>query len=303
MSVLQEHGYSNCQCVYVYKPANNQTGTDCFINAVETVVLAWRAGRAKGVVNFPDQNPTLRHNLFLAPNVGTKCVNALGAPVNTTQKPTLTTYQIGRRFVDPGGSVLVIGSGSGSDVIGFVYAGCNVTGVEKDPKQFDLSQARVTMCMDRQGSDRPRFEADLARAHRMQMFINCNERQTMAQAADAVESKLHTGKFKQLLRDLLKRDARIHKRKHDSCIACGEKMVAGSSRRCKWDGVSMHLVCAEKCGSCLDLFCSESCKDHHNCAARVEKVDEDEENTGEGGGDEEPEVAQPAERSAGGGSV
>ena len=40
----------------------------------------------------------LRHNLFLAPNVGTKCVDAEGLAVNMTQKPTLTTLYLGHRL-------------------------------------------------------------------------------------------------------------------------------------------------------------------------------------------------------------
>ena len=287
--------------MHVYKPANNQVGTDCFINAAETCVLGWRQGRAKGVTNFPDPNPTLRHNLFLAPNVGTKHVDAEGMAVNTTQKPTLTTYQLGRRFVEPGGNVLVIGSGSGSDVIGFVYAGCNVTAVEKDPKQFDLQQARVSMCMDPQGTDRPRFLTDLARAERMQQFINCNEKLSMQQAIGAVESKLVCGKYKQILERLVKRDRASQLNNGDPCIVCGDDIKAGALWRCSWDGSDMHLACCIKCSKCSELYCSDACKDNHICSAvapEVAEKDEEAVSGGEGGGGGEPVVVTPAVRNS-----
>ena len=120
----------------MYKPAQNAKGVNQFIHCVELAVVGYKGGRGKIKLGFPDANPTMRHNVIFSPNVGTNFVSTeTGKPVNITQKPPLVSQQMGMIFAQAGGRALVLGSGSGSSVLGFNRAGLHVVAIEIDPVQ------------------------------------------------------------------------------------------------------------------------------------------------------------------------
>jgi hypothetical protein len=64
-------------------------------------------------------------------------------PVNTCQKHSGIAYHLASICARPDSNALVIGAGSGSDVIGCLRAGVNVVAVDKDATQFQWCKARL----------------------------------------------------------------------------------------------------------------------------------------------------------------
>ena len=142
---MEEHGYTGVHPFYVYKPTQNQRGTECFIFAVEMILIGYLATPSERKLNFPDPNPLDRHNLLFGHSLRGPRFQLSGdqAPVNTCQKHTGVAHYLASVFAHPGANALVIGAGSGSDVIGCVRASLNVFAVEKDPGQFRGCKARL----------------------------------------------------------------------------------------------------------------------------------------------------------------
>ena len=282
---MKSHGFSNIQSVFVYKPENNCVGVNCFINAVEVLVMGWRTSRAKSVVDFPEANPTMRHNMFFAPNVRGKLMDEKGVPVNTTQKPTLTSFRFAQRFVRAGGKALVIGAGSGSDMIGMAYAGVSVVGVEKDPRQCDLIRGRLATCMAPNGVDFKRFQVDLTKMDRMHKFCNLNMAVTREEATELLKGQMHFGTNIKEMELAVDADRTCDVIEHDECVACSEDIKMGDLAVCDWCGAGAHRHCRKKCKKCSTVLCGMMCRRDHICpgVTIVEEPDEELE-TGEGMG-------------------
>ena len=142
---MEENGYKGVHPFYVYKPTQNQRGTDCFIFAVEMILIGYKAPPSERKLNFPDPNPLDRHNLLFGHSLRGPRFQLSGeaAPVNTCQKHTGVAHYLASVFAHPGAKALVIGAGSGSDVIGCLRANLNVVAVERDPAQFRGCKARL----------------------------------------------------------------------------------------------------------------------------------------------------------------
>ena len=145
-SFMEKGGFTGVHPVYVYKPCQNQKGTDCYIFAVEMVLVGYKQAPSKRKLFFAEKNPVFRHNLVFSHNVGTKATRS-GAggqvPINTTQKHPCFAEQLARDLCPMGGNALVVGAGSGSDVIGIARSGSSVVALEKDPVQFSACCARL----------------------------------------------------------------------------------------------------------------------------------------------------------------
>ena len=143
-TAMETAGYQSVHPFYVYKPNQNVKGTDCFIFAVEMILVGYLGGsRDRGLV-FGERNPVGRHNLLFGHNVGSRYqLSGQGEPVNTCQKHPGIAHHLATICARPGSNALVIGSGSGSDVVGCLRAGLNVVAIDKDSKQFQGCKARL----------------------------------------------------------------------------------------------------------------------------------------------------------------
>ena len=61
---MEDHGYSDVHPFYVYKPQQNRRGTNCFIFAVEVIVVGYLASASERKLHFRSPNPLFRHNLL-----------------------------------------------------------------------------------------------------------------------------------------------------------------------------------------------------------------------------------------------
>ena len=141
---MEDHGYFDAHCVFPCKPQQNMTGME-WIFAVEVIVCGYKGGIRSCNLTFSSMNPVFRHNFFFAHQVHGK-LRHLGedAEVNTTQKNPNVASFLGRIMCKPGAYALVIGAGSGSEVLGLARIGVNVVAVERDAKQFRALTARLT---------------------------------------------------------------------------------------------------------------------------------------------------------------
>ena len=143
---MESHGYQHVHPMYVYKPNQNQVGTNQFIFAVDQLLVGYYPSRSDVRLNFNDPNPTQRHNLIYSHSVKSRSIpssSTAPAPVNITEKHTCVSQLLGSIVCTPGDRALVIGAGSGSEVIGFNRAGLDVVALEKDPIQFKGCTTRL----------------------------------------------------------------------------------------------------------------------------------------------------------------
>jgi hypothetical protein len=91
-----------------------------------------------------DVNPQNRHNHYSVNSVHTYIMNPLTLePVNPTQKPVVLGRMLIRQHAKTGTHVLVLCSGTGTDVIAANMEGHDVVGIESDQVQFKLTTRRL----------------------------------------------------------------------------------------------------------------------------------------------------------------
>ena len=219
-------------------------------------------------LSFADMNPLRRHNVLIGHQVGTK-LKHLGTDteVNTTQKNPNIASALGRILCPPGGHALVIGAGSGSEVVGLARAGVNVVGIERDPLQFQALTERVTaeaaypeQAMKLLAEDDHSVRvlgALLSRftnlipdveAHFAQFTEELRQEEQFAQPDEAVSSRAAPVK--------------------QACPACGHEVSGLETGVCPKTGCasgSLHSKCMVACSKCAKSFCSDTCKDDHGC--------------------------------------
>jgi hypothetical protein len=142
---MEVGGYQSVHPYYVYKPNQNQKGTGCFIFAVEVILVGYSSDAKHRDLVFEERNPLGRHNLLFGHNLRGSRFQLSGAlePVNTCQKHPGTAHALASICARPGANALVIGSGSGSDIIGCLRAGLDVVAIDKDAGQFYGYSARL----------------------------------------------------------------------------------------------------------------------------------------------------------------
>ncbi len=93
--------------------------------------------------------PTQRVNYILIPKI-TQYAKYAGTSdiINPTQKPLTLSQLFIERYTNPGGRVLVLGSGSGSEVMSAVMLGRSVVAVDSDPTQLAASRVRLSQMMN-----------------------------------------------------------------------------------------------------------------------------------------------------------
>ena len=144
MDACERAGYLDSHMFQTYKPAQNARVRNAFVNACDLLLIHYRGGLHASQRNFVNSNPVKRHNWLALPLLRSKTVIGAGEePINPCEKHPLIAYHLSKRLFPPGMPVLVIGSGSGGEVIGLLRAGFNVVAVDCDAKQMVGLRARL----------------------------------------------------------------------------------------------------------------------------------------------------------------
>jgi hypothetical protein len=260
------NGFCDIHPIYVYKPQQNTTGMD-WIFAVEMMLAGYKGGMKNCKMTFSESTPLLRHNLMFAHQVGSKLKHAgEDSEVNTTQKNPNIASALGRIICRPGSVALVIGAGSGSEVVGLARAGVNVVGLERDPKQFRGLTERLTHEMS--------FSAPaLAQAENEQKSVTLLN--LLASRFTRLNPDYHAHFLESVDAEADSESAPSHEvgaadraPLPRQCPSCGKDLKQKDEFECEKDGCQtgkMHTTCCEKCSKCAKLFCTADCVENHGC--------------------------------------
>ena len=256
---MSDHGYQHIHPLYVYKPNQNLKGVNQFIFAVDLILVGYKSSRNDIKLTFSDPNPTMRHNMIFSHSVNSRFSVSGGDPVNITQKHPGVAAYLGQVFCTPGDLVMVIGAGSGSEVIGFNRAGMNVVGIEKDSRQFRGCCARLVQ-------------------------EHAENKKVMAQHALEVAQVDHLKRqasgFQHYEPDAAPNDSDSDGDDESpavvsaatECVSCGEVLGddVGKCDLITCEVSKVHLACLlpkpDGGPDCLHKFCSEDCASKHTCA-------------------------------------
>jgi hypothetical protein len=144
MSALEKQGYCQMNQFYWYKGKEHQTKTpvSSYTSSVEIGTIGFLPDRSK-CKWFMGTDPRKRQNHFEFKGVTKYYKYDNGEIVNPCQKPPELLRWLCGNHLSVGSTVLVLGSGSGADVIGATQSCCNVVTVERDQKQFDRLQTTL----------------------------------------------------------------------------------------------------------------------------------------------------------------
>ena len=261
------HGFSDVHPLYVYKPKQNTTGME-WIFAVECMLVGYKGGIRACKLTFCDATPLLRHNLLFGHQVGPKLQHAgEDAVVNTTQKHPNVASAIGRVFCRPGSTALVIGAGSGSEVIGLARVGVNVVGLERDPKQFRGLTDRLTHEMSFSDRALAQAETDQKSIQLLNLLasrftsLNPDVDVHFEGGQDGTQSDAEAG-------TPLAPAAVSAEQTLVNCPGCGQacaKTKAQSCAKFSCASAGMHITCMERCLKCGKMFCNSDCVHGHGC--------------------------------------
>ena len=264
---MMDNGYDDTHLLVIYKPQNNASGME-FINAVETLVVGYKGGIKSCKLTFPDLNPLARHNLLFSHQVGPKLkYTGEDAEVNTTQKNPNVASALGRLMCTPGSWALVIGAGSGSEVLGLARVGVNVVGVERDSKQFRALCARVTAESAFSSRVLKQLTEDekslrllnqvVTKFTKLIPDINSHFMDQDASPADGDSDRLDEADGEELGGS-----------ESPTCPACGQAVSVLEAIACVKQGcavIRMHPACQKTCSMCTRRFCSADCVQAHGC--------------------------------------
>lgn len=145
-NVMEKNNFSDAHPIYWWKPDANVVGLKRYTFAVENLMVGYLGGRRNNYFNESGlrTNPENRHNIIQTPRVRSLHKNSTDdLPLNTCESPPALAHTLAKIHCIPGDDVIIIGAGSGSDVIGVSQAGCNVVAVEKDLRQLRGCQQRL----------------------------------------------------------------------------------------------------------------------------------------------------------------
>lgn len=145
---LQAGGWRNQVPFCWYKPNANVHGCLKYIPSWELALVATKGDKNKAWQHWSTDYKD-RHNHVTMPGI-TSLYKHEGKVVNPTQKPVQLMQEVIQRHCPPGSTVLVIGFGSGTDLIASFAARCHVIGIESDELQFQAGLSRLRAFVDSQ---------------------------------------------------------------------------------------------------------------------------------------------------------
>lgn len=176
-------------------------------------------------------------------------------------------------FAGPGETMLVIGSGSGSEVIARIIMGLKVVAMEMDPLQFEFSKARIKKFVRFKGKpeDVDRAYADVERAlyHKDEGEGKKKEKKLLQKSSSASSTTEAIG----LNMDV---NARLQPPSENACSICNVPATSARDlQKCCHCARMIHTIspsslleggsasCGVICADCeRRLSCSESCNQH-----------------------------------------
>ena len=233
-------GYKQASHIYWVKTNHTNAGpTGALTQIVEMGTMAYSPHRGK--VHWADnKNPSDRYNTFYSDTVTSLLKDAHGEKVNVTQKPPDVAQQLMALHCVPGDDVLVLGSGTGSDVIGAINNGCNVYGVERDRKQYDASVTRIIKLVNEKG-------ISIIEEKKVAEAVSSNKRQKVDHKAATTEEEFVPATQQD-------GDSLVNLQ----CPACNLNFVAGDSTDvCCEDGCEdfkLHTACLMRTNE--KLYCA-----------------------------------------------
>lgn len=149
-TAFEEAGFKQTIPFCWVKPNHTAAGPkNSLTPSFESGLMAYMQHRAAVHWNVSDC-PTDRPNVFYEQSVSSMFKHEDGSVVNPCQKPTALITRIVRMHCPKDSNVLVVGFGSGSEVIGCIEAGVNVFACERDGVQFRATGRRLTMMINKE---------------------------------------------------------------------------------------------------------------------------------------------------------
>ena len=172
---LKTNGYQQMQPIFWYKtPEHKGSGpVSSYTSAVECGTIGFKP-HAAACGFFMSTDPRKRHNHFTHKSVTSYFKDSDGNVVNPTENPPELLQWLCNNHLEPSSNVLIIGAGSGSDIIGAARACCNVVAVENNQRQFENCQIRLIDYVDTE------YKAMCEAANRENVESNATSQQQFA---------------------------------------------------------------------------------------------------------------------------
>ena len=147
---FEEAGFKQTIPFAWVKPNHTAAGPkNSLVTSFETGAMAYKEHRGT-VPWFISENPTERPNVWHEESVSTMFKHENGDVVNPCQKPTALISKIVAMHCPKDSNLLVVGFGSGSEILGGLDAGVNVFACERDAIQFKATGRRLTMLINKE---------------------------------------------------------------------------------------------------------------------------------------------------------
>ncbi len=259
---MMEKGFADIHPLYVYKPQQNARGMN-FIFAVDVILVGYKPSINACAVKFDNANPHFRHNLLYGHQVGPKLKKGGSQEdVNTTQKNPNVSFRMGNILGKPGGNALVVGVGSGTEVISLTMAGMNVVGIEKDADQFQAACARLADVQEKQAAILDQFKVEVEQVATLTRLAS---KFTKLIHDENVHFSDEKAPGQQDQNEIVRKLA---------CCACASEMLSSEVADCCKSGCAAKFhastpsnagACGVKCETCGSVFCSSDCSADHAC--------------------------------------
>ena len=211
--------------LYWYKTDHQvQREVSNFTRAVEMCTIGFFPCKLNCPIHL-STNPRDRHNLVEIQAVRNLLRAADGTIINTCQKPRALMSWLCERLAPIGSTILVIGFGSGGEVLGAADCGRNVVGVEQDVRQFQAIQTTLhKIHQDEMAEVKPYYTTPPPESA---------DEQPSAQPSDTLETV---------------DDGNVTEMSEEKCVSCGQLLPIGydptiTCKHCPFPG-PMHPACA-----------------------------------------------------------
>ena len=240
-----------------HKVNQNWQGYENYVYASETMVIGYQGGRRSCFAQSPS-NPLDRHNVQWWPAVKTLRTDVTGIPINRTQKRSALLRYFARMHCRTGQWALVLGSGTGADVLGALSAGISCIGVERDERQFRSSVQWLEESCSYHAERIPKGTKEAALIMKSDVVHNPNHatRCLLPDVRAAALAEMEKTKEAEDAKD----DEALP---NANCIGCGDPLVSPETT---WACASCAVPCHQACSSVSSgfYFCSPQCGKDHN---------------------------------------
>ena len=269
IKACEKSDYKDAFMFHTYKPAQNASVRNNLVNACDCILIHYRGGMKTATQKkFPrGMNPTHRHNFLATPLLHSKTtINFGGEPINPCEKHPLIAYHLSKILFEMGKPVLVIGSGSGGEVVGLLRAGFSVVAVDSDAKQ--MVDLRARLMTEAHSLEANKLEMDEFYQQAYKDFSRCQMELTAPQI-DALwppqtEEDEEVVTVVNLVKDVVPQPAQ--RKISGDCKFCNEDLNGAESMWCPFcDKVARHVGCMVKCPTGVHVGCEKTCVSECGC--------------------------------------